>query len=69
MAFGYAITGSFVVEVVFNIPGMARVAVDAILQRDYVVIQTVVLVYVVLFTAISLVVDLSYAFLNPRIRY
>ena len=69
MAFGYAITGSFVVEVVFNIPGMARVAVDAILQRDYVVIQTVVLVYVVLFTAISLVVDLSYAVLNPRVRY
>jgi peptide/nickel transport system permease protein len=69
MAFGYAITGSFVVEVVFNIPGMARVAVDAILQRDYVVIQTVVLVYVVLFTVISLVVDLSYAFLNPRVRY
>jgi len=69
MAFGYAITGSFVVEVVFNIPGMARVAVDAILQRDYVVIQTVVLVYVVLFTAISLLVDLSYAFLNPRVRY
>jgi ABC-type dipeptide/oligopeptide/nickel transport system permease component len=69
MAFGYAITGSFVVEVVFNIPGMARVAVDAILQRDYVVIQTVVLVYVVLFTTISLVVDLSYAFLNPRVRY
>ncbi len=69
MAFGYAITGSFVVEVVFNIPGMARVAVDAILQRDYVVIQTVVLVYVLLFTAISLLVDLSYALLNPRVRY
>jgi len=69
MAFGYAITGSFVVEVVFNIPGMARVAVDAILQRDYVVIQTVVLVYVVLFSTISLAVDLSYAFLNPRVRY
>jgi ABC-type dipeptide/oligopeptide/nickel transport system permease component len=69
MACGYAITGSFVVEVVFNIPGMARVAVDAILQRDYVVIQTVVLVYVLLFTVISLAVDLSYAFLNPRIRY
>ncbi len=69
MALGYAITGSFVVEVVFNIPGMARVAVDAILQRDYVVIQTAVLVYVLLFTAISLVVDLSYALLNPRVRY
>ncbi len=69
MAFGYAITGAFVVEVVFNIPGMARVAVDAILQRDYTVIQTAVLVYTALFTVINLAVDLSYAALNPRVRY
>jgi len=69
MAFGYAITGGFVVEVVFNIPGMARVAVDAILQRDYTVIQTAVLVYTALFVVINLAVDISYAFLNPRIRY
>jgi len=69
MAFGYAITGAFVVEVVFNIPGMARVAVDAILQRDYAVIQTAVLVYTTLFVVINLAVDLSYAALNPRVRY
>ena len=69
MAFGYAITGAFVVEVIFNIPGMARVAVDAILQRDYTIIQTAVLVYTTLFVVINLVVDLSYAFLNPRVRY
>ncbi|HEX9245783.1 MAG TPA: ABC transporter permease, partial [bacterium] len=69
MAFGYAITGAFVVEVIFNIPGMARVAIDAILQRDYTVIQTAVLVYTALFTLINLAVDVSYATLNPRIRY
>jgi peptide/nickel transport system permease protein len=69
MAFGYAITGAFVVEVIFNIPGMARVAVDAILQRDYSVIQTAVLVYTAIFTLVNLAVDVSYAALNPRIRY
>jgi ABC-type dipeptide/oligopeptide/nickel transport system permease component len=69
MAFGYAITGAFVVEVIFNIPGMARVAVDAILQRDYSVIQTAVLVYTTVFTLVNLAVDVSYAALNPRIRY
>lgn len=69
MAFGYAITGAFVVEVVFNIPGLAREAVTAILQRDYAVIQTTVLVYTALFALINLLVDVSYAFLNPRVRY
>jgi len=69
MAFGYAITGAFVVEVIFNIPGMARVAVDAILQRDYSVIQTAVLLYTTIFTLVNLAVDVSYAALNPRIRY
>jgi ABC-type dipeptide/oligopeptide/nickel transport system permease component len=69
IAFGNAIVGAFVVEVVFNIPGIARVAVNAILQRDYTVIQTVMLVYTALFTAINLAVDVSYAYLNPRVRY
>jgi len=69
IAFGNAIVGAFVVEVVFNIPGIARIAVNAILQRDYTVIQTVMLVYTALFTAINLAVDISYAYLNPRVRY
>lgn len=69
MAFSYAVVGGFVVEVIFNIPGIARVAVNAILQRDYVVLQTVVLLYTALFTATNLAVDISYAFVNPRIRY
>jgi ABC-type dipeptide/oligopeptide/nickel transport system permease component len=69
LAFGYTLTGSFIVEVIFNIPGMARVGVDGILQRDYTVIQAVVLIYTSLFILVNLVVDLSYAVFNPRIRY
>jgi ABC-type dipeptide/oligopeptide/nickel transport system permease component len=69
LAYGYALTGSFIVEVIFNIPGLGRVGVVGILQRDYTVIQAVVLVYTTLFIAVNLLVDLSYGFFNPRIRY
>lgn len=69
LSFGYALTGAFVVEVIFNIPGLARIGVEAILQRDYVVIQSVVLVYMVIFIAVNLLVDLSYALFDPRVRY
>ena len=69
LAFGTAIVGAFVVEVLFNIPGIARVAVNAIFQRDYTVLQAAVLVFIALFSAVNLAVDLSYAYLNPRIRY
>jgi ABC-type dipeptide/oligopeptide/nickel transport system permease component len=69
MAFGTAIVGAFVVEVVFNVPGIARVAVNAIFQRDYTVLQATVLVYTALFSLVNLAVDVSYAYLNPRVRY
>ena len=69
LAFGNAIVGAFVVEVLFNIPGIARVAINAILQRDYTVLQAAVLVYTALFLLVNLVVDVSYAYLNPRVRY
>jgi len=69
LAFGNAIVGAFVVEVLFNIPGIARVAINAILQRDYTVLQAAVLVYTALFLFVNLVVDVSYAYLNPRVRY
>jgi len=69
MAFGTAIVGAFVVEVVFNVPGIARVAVNAIFQRDYTVLQATVLVYTALFSFVNLAVDVSYAYLNPRVRY
>ncbi len=69
LAFGYTLTGSFIVEIIFNIPGMARVGVEGILQRDYTVIQAVVLIYTSLFILVNLIVDISYALFNPRIRY
>jgi len=69
LAYGYALTGSFIVEVIFNIPGLGRVGVEGILQRDYTVIQAVVLVYTTLFITVNLMIDLSYGFFNPRVRY
>jgi ABC-type dipeptide/oligopeptide/nickel transport system permease component len=69
LSFGYALTGAFVVELIFNVPGLARVGVEAILQRDYTVIQSVVLVYMGIFIAVNLLVDLSYALFDPRVRY
>ena len=63
------ITGSFVVESVFAIPGIGRFFVDAIFQRDYGLIMAVTLLYAVLIAVMNLVVDVAYAWIDPRIRY
>ncbi|MGQ0571943.1 MAG: ABC transporter permease [Armatimonadota bacterium] len=69
LALGLAITGAFVTETIFGVPGMGRATVTAIFQRDYPVIQAVVLVYTGLFLLLNLLLDLTYAALDPRIRY
>ncbi len=69
LAFNVAITGAFVTETIFSVPGMGRAAVTAILQRDYPMVQAVVIVYTLLFLLLNLVLDLAYAALDPRIRY
>jgi peptide/nickel transport system permease protein len=62
--------GGFVVtETVFNIPGVGRLVVEAIARRDYPVIQGVVLLSAGIYVMVNLLVDLSYTFLDPRIRY
>jgi len=61
--------GVVVTESVFNIPGLGRLTVDAILRRDYPIIQGVILVFAVIYLAINLAVDLLYTVLDPRIRY
>lgn len=61
--------GSVVVETVFAMPGLGRYAVDAIFIRDYPVVQAVVLVTALIVVLSSLMTDLSYALLDPRIRY
>jgi len=64
-----AFTGAFVTETIFGIPGMGRATVTAIFQRDYPVIQAVVMVYTGLILVLNLLMDLAYAILDPRIRY
>jgi peptide/nickel transport system permease protein len=63
------ISGVVVTETVFAIPGLGRLTVDAILTRDYPVIQGVVLVFSASYVLVNLLIDISYTFLDPRIRY
>jgi peptide/nickel transport system permease protein len=63
------LSGAVVTEQVFSRPGLGRITVDAISNRDYPLIQGTVLVIAVIYLAVSLVVDLSYAYLDPRIHY
>ncbi|WP_048645575.1 ABC transporter permease [Nitratireductor soli] len=67
--FALLIGGVVVTESVFNIPGVGRLTVDAILARDYPVIQGMILLTSGLYVFINLVIDLSYTFFDPRIRY
>ena len=66
---GRLIGGTVVVEALFVRPGIGRVMVDAMTARDYPQIQGTVAFFAVLIVAINVLVDLSYSFLDPRIRY
>src|SRR5215831_9726338 len=63
------IGGAVVTEIVFNIPGLGRLVISAILRRDYPVVQGVVLVTAAAYVVINLAVDILYVFIDPRIRY
>ena len=63
------IGGVVITETVFNIPGVGRLVVDAISQRDYPIIQGVTLIFSGVYVIVNLLVDLSYTVLDPRIRY
>ncbi len=67
--FALLISGVVVTESVFNIPGIGRLTVDAILARDYPVIQGMILLTSGIYVLINLLIDLSYSFFDPRIRY
>jgi peptide/nickel transport system permease protein len=67
--FALLISGVVVTESVFNIPGLGRLIVDAVLARDYPVIQGLILLTSGIYVFINLMVDLSYSLLDPRIRY
>jgi peptide/nickel transport system permease protein len=63
------ISGAIVTETVFALPGIGRLTVDAILRRDYPIIQGVTLIFSAVYVLVNLAVDLSYALFDPRIRY
>jgi peptide/nickel transport system permease protein len=63
------VSGLVVTEAVFAIPGLGRLVVDAVLRRDYPVIQGVILMITVIYVLINLLVDITYGYLDPKIRY
>ena len=63
------IGGAVVTESVFAIPGLGRLTVDAILRRDYPIIQGVILLFSAAYVLVNLAVDISYTLLDPRVRY
>jgi peptide/nickel transport system permease protein len=69
IGFALIISGVVVTESVFNLPGIGRLTVDAVLARDYPVIQAVILLASLVYVVINLLIDISYVFLDPRIRY
>lgn len=66
--FGYLLGGTIIVEEIFALPGMGRLVLTGILQREYAVVQSTVLVIATLFVLVNLLVDLLYARLDPRVR-
>ena len=63
------ISGAIVTETVFALPGIGRLTVDAILRRDYPIIQGVILIFSAVYVLVNLAVDLSYVLFDPRVRY
>ncbi|MFP8955449.1 ABC transporter permease [Natrialbaceae archaeon A-CW3] len=68
MQVGYLLGGTIVIEEVFSIPGMGRLLLDAIYSRDYMMLQGVVLVYTAMFIAVNAIVDITYFYLNPKLK-
>jgi peptide/nickel transport system permease protein len=66
---GFVLGGSVAVEQAFGVPGLGRSLVTAIIERDIIVVQNLVLLYALIFVAVNVLVDLSYAWLDPRVRY
>lgn len=67
--FGYLLNGSIVVETIFGWPGIGRLTVDSINMRDYMMVQGCIVFVAILFVVINLLVDISYRYIDPRIRY
>jgi len=66
---GYLLSGAVIVEEIFAVPGIGRMLLNAIYQRDYALVQGAVLVVAVLFVTVNTLVDVAYGYLDPRIRF
>ena len=69
LRFGGLLAGSMLVETVFSVPGIGRLMVDGVLDRDYPVVQGTILILATTFVLVNLLVDLIYALVDPRIKY
>jgi peptide/nickel transport system permease protein len=69
LQFGLLLSGAVLTETIFSLPGLGRLMVDSILNRDYPVVQAGAILVDLVFVFINLLVDMSYAYLDPRIRY
>ena len=69
LQFGFLLGGAVVTETVFSWPGMGRMMIQAIMRKDFPIVQGAVLVFALSFVLINLFVDLVYALINPRVRY
>ena len=66
---GGLLGGTVIIETLFNLPGVGRTLILAINQRDYPIVQFVVMLFAFQFLVVNLLVDLTYGLLDPRIRY
>jgi peptide/nickel transport system permease protein len=68
LSLGGLLSGAVLTETVFNLPGVGRTLFESITARDYTVVQAFTLVIAMVFLVVNLIVDVMYAFLDPRIR-
>jgi peptide/nickel transport system permease protein len=68
LSLGALLSGAILTETIFNLTGLGKTLVDSILSRDYIVIQGVTLFVAFIYVMVNLVVDISYGYLDPRIR-
>ena len=68
LSWAYLVSGAFIVEFMFAIPGLGRMGVDAVFARDFPVLQVILVIVALNVILVNLLVDLAYGFLDPRVR-
>ena len=69
LQFGALLGGTVITEAIFGLPGLGRLFVASVFERDYPVLQTITLFFAAIFLTLNLCIDLLYGWLDPRIRY